>query len=131
VLCAIDASAFVAILLALLFTFMADGLPHVHQGISVDLAWTDHSKAMPGAMREDAVIVAVQRDGKIFLDTTQIKAPEDLATKISERVRLGGERKVYIKADARAHYRAVAEVVDALHNAQVERIGLLTEQRKM
>jgi biopolymer transport protein TolR len=116
-------------MLALLFIFMSDTNTHGH-GIAVDLARTDHSKAMPGAMREDAIIVAVERDGKVFLDTTQVKVPEDLTAKVKGRVRRGAEHKVYIKADARAHYHAVAQVVDAMHDAGIERVGFLTEQRR-
>jgi len=36
---------------------------------------------------------------------------------------------VYIKADARAKYGAVVEVVDNVRSAGVDELGLLTEQR--
>jgi biopolymer transport protein ExbD/biopolymer transport protein TolR len=37
---------------------------------------------------------------------------------------------VYVKADARAHFGAVVQVVDAVRSAGVDDLGLLTEQKK-
>ena len=39
------------------------------------------------------------------------------------------DKTVYIKADRRAKYEAVEDVVDNLRAAGVDQIGLLTEQR--
>jgi biopolymer transport protein ExbD len=37
---------------------------------------------------------------------------------------------VYVKADARAKYKAVVEVVDNVRSAGVDQLGLLTEQKR-
>jgi biopolymer transport protein ExbD len=114
-----------------MFMVLATAGPDLPSAGIVDLPEASNSAAMQGARREDSLLVAVQRDGKVYLDTTQMKSPEDLIARIREGLSLGAERKVYIKADRRAHYRAVAQVVDAVHKAGVERVGLLTEQRRM
>jgi biopolymer transport protein ExbD len=101
----------------------------LQKGVTVNLAKTDNPMQMPDADREDALIVAVQRDGKIFFDTQQV-GPEELTNKVKERVANRADKRVYVKADARAKYKAVVEVVDNVRSAGVDQLGLLTEQRK-
>jgi len=40
------------------------------------------------------------------------------------------DKRVFIKADSRARYGAVVDVVDNVRSAGVDQVGLLTEQRK-
>ena len=129
VLCGIDASAFVAILLALLFMFMADGLPMLI-GAS---RWTSPGPTIPKPCRVRSGRTyhrGCSARRQSFFGHKARNTAEDLTAEIRERPKGGGERTVYIKADARARYRALAEVVDAVHEAGVERVGLLTEQRR-
>lgn len=125
--CYIDVSAFVAILLAFLFIFMpmvTDDLP-LH---AVDLAKAAHSAAMAHAFREDAIMITVQRDGRLYLNNAQF-GPHGVTAGIQEQIRSGAEKKVYLRADARARYKAVIAVIDAIHQAGIEDIGIITEQR--
>jgi biopolymer transport protein TolR len=124
----INVTPMVDVMLVLLIIFMVI-TPMLQHGMPVDLVQTVNPKPMPDADKEDAVIVAVQRDGKIFLDTTQIKDPGDLTNKVKERLQNAKEKTVYVKADARAHYKAVVEVVDNVRSAGVSELGLLTEQK--
>jgi biopolymer transport protein ExbD len=94
----------------------------------VELAKTNNPIQMPDADKEDALIVAVQRDGKIFFDTTQV-GPDELTQKIKDRIANRVDKKVYVKADARAKYKSVVDVVDNVRSAGVSELGLLTEQR--
>jgi biopolymer transport protein ExbD/biopolymer transport protein TolR len=95
----------------------------------VELAKTNNPIPMQDADKEDALIVAVARDGKIFFDTSQV-GPEELTQKIRDRIANRVDKKVYVKADARAHYKAVVEVVDNVRSAGVSELGLLTEQKR-
>ena len=78
---------------------------------------------------EDAVIVAVMRDGQVFLDTQKV-TPEELTQKVKDRVSSRTNKQVFVKADARAKYKGVVEVVDDVRSAGVDQVGLLTEQRR-
>ena len=53
---------------------------------------------------------------------------EDLAGKVRDLQTNKLDKTVYIKADARAKYEAVEDVVDNLRAAGVDQIGLITEQ---
>jgi biopolymer transport protein TolR len=120
-------TVFAGVVLVLLFVFMTITPPMI-QRRPIELAKTNHSIPMPGAEREDALIVAVQRDGKIFFETTQV-GPEDLAARLKDRLGRGAPGTIYVKADARAHYRNVAEAVEDIRSAGMDRVVLLTEFR--
>ena len=84
---------------------------------------------MRGASREDAMVVAIFRDGKVFFGNDQTTAGQ-LSSQIQKRLNASPERKVYLKADFRARYGNVAEVVDAVRSAGIGNIAFLVEQRR-
>jgi biopolymer transport protein ExbD/biopolymer transport protein TolR len=83
--------------------------------------------AMQAADKSDAVICAVTRDGKTYLGTTQTQ-PEDLAPKVKDLLTGRLDKTVFVRADSRAKYDRVVEVVDNLRAAGVDQLGLLTEE---
>jgi biopolymer transport protein ExbD len=102
---------------------------HYYPGVSVELAKATHPSKKPKAMREDAVIVALERDGKVYVGTEQV-GPDDLVTRIVDGLRAGSEQRVYIKADARVRYRLVKDVLDGVRSTRVENVTFLVEQVK-
>jgi biopolymer transport protein TolR len=96
--------------------------------VSVNLARTTNSTDLGGALREDALLVAIQRDGHIWFDRDQI-TPENLPAAIRERVSHGAERKVYIRADRRAKYGTVLEVLSSARSAGIENVAFLVNER--
>jgi biopolymer transport protein ExbD len=124
----INVTPMVDVMLVLLIIFMVI-TPMLQKGTPVELAKTNNPIPMQDADKEDALIVAVARDGKIFFDTSQI-GPEELTQKIRDRIANRVDKKVYVKADARAHYKSVVEVVDNVRSAGVSELGLLTEQKR-
>jgi biopolymer transport protein TolR len=108
--------------------FMVNGpSPHANRS-PVDLARTDHGTPMPGALREDAILVAVTRDGNVFFGTHQIQR-SDLCLAIQDSLRHGSERKVYLKVDTRARYGDATSVFDQVRSAGVQNVGIITAQR--
>ena len=83
---------------------------------------------MPHANREDAIRVAITRDDKVFFGNELVR-PNELPARIRESVNRGSERRVYILADRRARYSWVAEVLDNVRTAGIEKVGFLVEQR--
>ncbi|HEU5451176.1 MAG TPA: ExbD/TolR family protein [Terriglobales bacterium] len=124
----INVTPMVDVMLVLLIIFMVI-TPMLQKGVSVDLAKTNNPVQMPDADKEDALLVAITRDGKIFFGTDQTK-PEDLTGKIKDKLANRVDKRVFIRADARAKYGAVVEVVDNVRSAGVDQLGLLTEQRQ-
>ena len=122
----INVTPMVDVMLVLLIIFMVI-TPMLQKGVNVDLAKTKNPVAMEDADKEDAVLVAVERDGKIYFDTQQV-TPAELTSKVQDKLSSRSDKKIYIKADGRARYGTVVEVVDDVRAAGVDQVGLLTEQ---
>ncbi len=122
----INVTPMVDVMLVLLIIFMVI-TPMLSKGVSVDLAKTKNPIAMQAADKSDAIVIAVTRDGKTFLNTTQLK-PEDLAPKVKDLLANRTDHMVFVKSDQRAKYSVVLEVVQNLQAAGVDQLGLLTEQ---
>jgi biopolymer transport protein ExbD len=120
----INVTPLVDVMLVLLIIFMVI-TPMLSKGIPVDLTKTENPRAMPDDDKEDAVEVAVTRDGKIYLKTTPVSVDE-LTPKVKELISGRLDKTVYIRSDARAKYGDVVKVVDAVRAAGVDSLGLLT-----
>jgi biopolymer transport protein ExbD len=114
------------VMLVLLIIFMVI-TPMLQKGVSVDLARTNNPRAMPDADKEDAVVLAVTRDGKIYMGSSPINV-DDISSKVKDRIANKLDKTVFIKADARAKYGDVVAVVDNVRAAGVDQLGLLTEK---
>jgi biopolymer transport protein TolR len=130
----IDVTAFssvmaLVVLTLLIIEMVAFPMALPRHGISIHLPRVNHPTDEWQATREDAMIVAILRDGKIFFGNNRVE-PEQLSARIKEQLGQHGERKVYIKADARVPYRRVSRVLDAVRSAGVLRIAFLVEQRR-
>jgi biopolymer transport protein TolR len=124
----INVTPMVDVMLVLLIIFMVV-TPMLQHGVTVDMAKVNNPEQMPDADKEDALLVAVMRDGKVFFGTDPI-APADLTQKIKDRLANRTDKRVFIKADARAKFGSVVEVVDNVRAAGVDQLGLLTDQKK-
>jgi biopolymer transport protein ExbD/biopolymer transport protein TolR len=113
------------IMLVLLIIFMVI-TPMLSKGVSVDLVKTMNPMAMADADKEDAVLIAVTRNGEVFLGSTKLAAA-DLPGKVKDMLTTKLNKTCYVKADSRARYEKVVEVVDNLRAAGVDNIGLLTD----
>ena len=114
------------VMLVLLIIFMVV-TPMLQKGQSVELARTKNPIDMKEADRDDAVLVTVTRDGKLYLGPDKVTI-EVLATKVGDLLASKLEKKVFVKSDLRAKYGDVVLVVDNIRNAGVDQVGLLTER---
>jgi len=56
--------------------------------------------------------------------------PDQLTQKVKDRLANRVDKRVFIRADARAKFGAVVQIVDNVRAAGVDQLGLLTDQRK-
>jgi biopolymer transport protein ExbD/biopolymer transport protein TolR len=124
----INVTPMVDVMLVLLIIFMVI-TPMLQKGVTVDLAKVNNPQQMPDADKEDALIVAVMRNGDVFFGNDRI-ASDQLTNKIKDRIANRQNKIVYLRADARAKYKAVVDVVDNVRAAGVDDLGLLTDQKK-
>ena len=122
----INVTPLVDVMLVLLIIFMVI-TPMLQKGVSVDLARVTNPRTMQAADKEDATVLAITRDGKIYLGSDTISL-DKITSKVKDRVADKLDKTVYIKSDARAKYGDVVSVVDAVRAAGVDAIGLLAEK---
>jgi biopolymer transport protein ExbD len=118
------------IMLVLLIIFMVV-TPMIQKGVSVDMVRVPNPEDMPNADKDDAILVAVTRDGSIYLGNNKIGL-EDLQNHIKDEIANRLDKTVFVRSDARAKFGQVKAAVDEIRAAGVDNIGLLTErvQRK-
>jgi biopolymer transport protein ExbD/biopolymer transport protein TolR len=117
----------VDVMLVLLIIFMVI-TPLLSKGQTVEYAKAKNAIAMKAADAEDAILVAVTRNGDTWLMPGNTKvSPAELPSKVADLLTGRLDKTVYVKADARAKYGAVEEVIDFLRGAGVDELGLLTE----
>ncbi len=114
------------VMLVLLIIFMVI-TPMLQKGQSVELARTRNPIDMKEADRDDAIIIAITRDGKFYLGQDKVNV-DDLATRVNDILLTKLDKKVFVKSDLRAKYGDVVQVVDNIRNAGVDQVGLLTER---
>jgi biopolymer transport protein ExbD/biopolymer transport protein TolR len=124
----INVTPMVDVMLVLLIIFMVI-TPMLTKGQTVEMVRSKNTIAMQAADKEDAVLVAVTRDGRVFLSpgNKQLTA-ETLPEKVRDLLTNKLDKTVFIKADARSRYEKVEDVIDNLRAAGVDQLGLLTEQ---
>jgi len=123
----INVTPMVDVMLVLLIIFMVI-TPMLNNKVNVDLPIATAAVIMENANKEDAITVAVTRDGKTFLGADQVN-PDQLGPKISAKLENKTDKEVYLRADIRANYGKVMNAVDQIRTAGVSELGLLTEKR--
>ena len=114
------------IMLVLLIIFMVV-TPLLTKDIPVDLASATNSRDMQDADKDDAIVVAVTRDGRIYLGSTQM-TKDEITGSIKDRLSSRLDKTVYVRSDSRAKYGDVVAVVDEIRSAGVDQLGLLTQR---
>jgi biopolymer transport protein ExbD len=98
----------------------------VHGGIKPILPRVSHPVPLAHANREDATIITIFRDDKVFYRSDLVRSSE-LPAKIRQSLNQGAETEVYLRADARVRYGWVDGVLDGVRSAGVRKIGFLVE----
>jgi biopolymer transport protein ExbD len=124
----INVTPMVDVMLVVLIIFMVI-TPMLSKGTPVDMVKTRHPVKMQEADKEDAILIAITRDGKVFLSPGNMQTvPDQLPQKIKDLQTGRSDKTVYIRADARARFESVTDVVDNLRLAGVDQLGLITEE---
>jgi biopolymer transport protein ExbD len=114
------------IMLVLLIIFMVV-TPMLQKGVSVDMAKVDNAQDMQDADKDDAIIIAVTRDGNTYLGSTKVQLDE-ITGKVKDLISNRLDKTVFVRSDSRAKYGDVVKAVDEVRSAGVDHLGLLTEK---
>ncbi len=114
------------VMLVLLIIFIIT-LPIIQPSITVVLPRAAHAQENPDFNRDDALIVAVTRDGSAYLNKKRV-AKNDLEQNLRQKINAREKRTLFVKGDTAVAYGRVVELVDLCRTLGVERIGLITER---
>jgi biopolymer transport protein TolR len=119
----INVTPLVDVMLVLLIIFMVTA-PMLHQGIEVALPKAQAQNLPQRA--QDPLIVSINRDGLVYVRDTPIHASQ-LATRLPALVRGRSDKNLYLKGDRDVAYGKVIEVLNLLHQAGIENVGMVTD----
>jgi biopolymer transport protein ExbD len=111
---------------ALVMTALAQ-VPALRKGVSVQMPVTANAVAVPDADQADSLVIAVTMHGAVYLGA-EASTPAGMSASVKADLEAHPGKRVYVKADARTHYTAVAEVLDALRKAGASTPVLLSAQ---
>ena len=124
----INVTPMVDVMLVLLIIFMVI-TPMIGNKVYVDLPTATAALSMENANKEDAVTIAVTRDGHTYLGQDRVNVA-DLGAKVAAKLENKTDKEVFLRADQRANYGKVMDAVDQIRTAGVSQLGLLTEKRE-
>jgi biopolymer transport protein TolR len=123
----INVTPMVDVMLVLLIIFMVI-TPLLQNKVQIDLAQANNSTLMPDADKEDAVVVAITRDGGVFLGPNKVD-PSQLGSLVRDMLADKTDKTIFVRADARAQFKSVEDAIDDVRTAGVETVNLLTARR--
>jgi biopolymer transport protein ExbD/biopolymer transport protein TolR len=124
----INVTPMVDVMLVLLIIFMVI-TPMLQNKVQIEMATVNNPTVMPDADKEDAIVIAVTRDGRVFLGQNKTTVGE-LGGQVREKLADKPGKTIYVRADQRAQFRAVEDAIDAVRTAGVDDVGLLAQKRE-
>ena len=116
------------IMLVLLIIFKIT-TPLLQTGVTVNLPKAKNPLDAPEADSKDAIVVALTREGRIYLQKTPI-SEDELIKYVTDRLTGEINKTMFLKADQSVSYGRVVQIVNQCRKAGVERIGLMAEKEK-
>jgi len=118
----INVTPLVDVMLVLLIIFMISA-PLLTAGVPVNLPKTE-----AGAMndQQEPLTLTIRADGTIFMQASEVPFA-DLAPRMKALAGIGFNKPVYVRADGRAPYAIVAQVMASLSSSGFSQIGLITD----
>lgn len=121
----INVTPMVDVMLVLLIIFMV-AAPLLTVGVPIDLPET-RAKALQDDV--EPITISVSRDGKIFLQETEIEADE-IVPKLEAIAQNGYDERIYVRGDRDADYGTVMRLMGRISSAGFRRIGLVTTEEQ-
>jgi biopolymer transport protein TolR len=118
----INVTPFVDVMLVLLIIFMVTA-PLLTVGVPLELPET---KGQQLTSNKEPLTISVQRDGKIFIQETQVKL-EDIATRLKAIAKGGYDEPIFVRGDKGIDYGTVMRVMGRIKLGGFNKVSLVTE----
>ncbi|HVC18975.1 MAG TPA: biopolymer transporter ExbD [Vicinamibacterales bacterium] len=122
----INVTPLVDVMLVLLIIIMLIA-PMLQKGVDVKLPVASNTVDKPDT--QDQTVVAIDASKNLYLNSVPVANDAELASKLSDMLADKHDKQVVIKADQDVQYGAVMDAMDALRQAGVENVGLITDKK--
>jgi len=120
----INVTPLVDVVLVLLIIFMVV-TPMLHRGVHVQLPETkNHEKKQDTG---EQLVVTIRGDGAVFIETDKI-AEDQLVDRVKQELKKS--RPVHVRGDKNVEYGVVRKVLEKIHEAGAQNVGMGTEEQK-
>jgi biopolymer transport protein TolR len=119
----INVTPLVDVMLVLLIIFMISA-PLLTTGVEVELPKTEASAV---ETNQEPVVVSINRDGAIFVADGEVSWDRLILAVAQEGGEGARDKPVFVRADGRAPYQAVARVMARLSGAGFTKMNLITD----
>ncbi|BEV07137.1 ExbD/TolR family protein [Methylophilus glucosoxydans] len=118
----INTTPLVDVMLVLLVIFIITA-PLLTHAVKIDLP---QATSQPLEEKPEVIDLAVDADGKLFWNDSEIQAPE-LAAKLQEEAGRQQQSELQIRADKNTRYQVLAEVLAKAQTAGMKKIGFVSQ----
>jgi biopolymer transport protein TolR len=118
----INVTPLVDVMLVLLIIFMISA-PLLTVGVPVDLPKTEAAAVND---QTQPLTITVRADGSIYIQETQTGF-DQLSTRLTALAGDGFDKPIFVRADGKAPYEVVAQVMAALSSSGFTKINLITD----
>jgi len=125
VLATINVTPFVDVMLVLLIIFMITA-PMMEKGVDVALPEVANAPNLD-AVKEPLVITVTQK-GQIMVGNSRVEAPEKLTPVLQQILSERDEKAVFLEADKAVPYGRVVQVMAAVRQAGVTKLGMVAQE---
>ena len=121
----INVTPFVDVMLVLLIIFMVTA-PMLEKGVDVALPEVENAPNLAAA--KEPLVVTVTRDGTIRIERHQVDTPAKLVPVLQQVLAGRQEQTVFLEADRSVPYGRVVQVMAAVRQAGVTKLGMVAQE---
>ncbi|OGT84853.1 MAG: biopolymer transporter ExbD [Gammaproteobacteria bacterium RIFCSPLOWO2_02_FULL_61_13] len=120
---AINTTPLVDVMLVLLIIFLIT-IPVVIQTVPVDLPKVANQ---PTTTKPENIVIAVNRDGKMFWNERRIANTRALIEKVKEVAVLVPQPEIHVRGDRYTRFENIGKVIVAVQRGGVVKVGFITQ----
>jgi biopolymer transport protein TolR len=121
----INVTPLVDVMLVLLIIFMVTA-PMLESGVEVNLPEVENAPGLPQS--KEPLIVTVDKKGSISIGKTLVEKPAKLTPVIRQILSTRKDKEVFLEADREVAYGRVVQVLAAIKQAGVQRLGMVSRE---
>ncbi len=123
----INVTPFVDVMLVLLIIFMVTA-PMMEQGLDVNLPEVANAPTL--SAQKEPLVVTVAKGGVVSIGQSRIETPDKLAAVLTQMLKDREEKEVFLEADRDVLYGTVVQVMAAIKQAGVDKLGMVSQEPK-